>query len=424
MTDLGPLGISFPLQIKIVTPLHIGGGESLSPYSDYVLDTEKNVWLMDTDKLSEEVYKTQQTNTFINNVMESAGMEKSKILPDFIKYNLNGHIDLFKTKTFFRSYGVQNPILIDRCIASDGKPFLPGSSLKGSLRTALLFSWLQSNSNESKKALKIFMDEVDQHYEDHLKSIEDKLSERGNNITKKQKEGIISKEKTKYAGYIESSFTKNIEEKCFGTLKQEDRLVASNLRVNDSLPVENCTGIYQLERYRLDDNDGDNKQVVVLKECIIPHTQFKTRIHIDYYNSERKNIHSLFKPVSRKEDFFALINKWSLQLIQYESGILETINLSGTGLTHYHDFLHDMREAIVGAGIGKAFLRLGFGKMQFYQTIAIPLFASLGSDENNDSWLKYLCYCDGLNYDISDPYPITRTLTRSGQLALGWIELS
>ncbi len=90
----------------------------------------------------------------------------------------------------------------------------------------------------------------------------------------------------------------------------------------------------------------------------------------------------------------------------------------------YREKLEEIKEKIEISENRKAYMRLGFGKMQFYQTIALSIFKKLGSDEKNHDWVQYLRYCNDLSEEISAVSPVTRVLTTSGLKPLGWIELS
>jgi CRISPR/Cas system CSM-associated protein Csm5 (group 7 of RAMP superfamily) len=136
-------------------------------------------------------------------------------------------------------------------------------------------------------------------------------------------------------------------------------------------------------------------------------------------------MHPLLQNLHSKEAFFKLVNRFSLDVISYEEALADYKGVQSHTLRSYFDTVNELKENIQNYGNTKGYLRLGFGKMQFYQTIALTLFKQKGSNEYNEHWIKYLRYCNG-NIDETIPaiFPSTRFLTTLGQQPLGWVELS
>lgn len=393
------LGIHIPVTIQTVTPLHIGGNDVLSPLADYWMDEQRNIHLVSGELLAGAVYESGKINDFIRSVEQVVTEKKGRMLTDFVKYTLRKDMDAFSAKAFWKSYGIENPIEIDCCIQTDGLPYIPGSSLKGALRTALLQNWLGSNSGESNRALDDFLTVL-------------KVFAKRDDL-----------KKSKQADEIEKVFCEKIEEKLFGSLKDNDRLAASYLRINDTgTAMPEQIAVYQLERYNL--LTGDRGTIPVLKQCISRRSLFNTAVHIDYYSCREKKFHRLFRDIETKEQLFAMLNRTTLQVLSYELGLMENDEVYAGKLRSYEDFMAALKEEIEQSGNRKAWLRLGYGKMQFYQTIALNLFARLGKDEENPDWVQYLCYCNKMSDDLAAVYPSTRVLTGSGQEPLGWVQLS
>lgn len=396
MSNNEALGVQIPLIIKTITPLHIGGNDVLSPLADYWMDDQKNIHLINEAELANSVYETGNTNKYIREVEAIVTEKKGKMLQDFVRYSLQREIKDMLTGISFKSYGIHNPVEIDCCIQTNGLGYLPGSSLKGALRGALLLSWLSSGKPESDKAL-----------DDFIRA-----------LTTFSKRSDLRK--NQQAAEIEKVFREQAEEKLFGNLKQDERLAASCLRVNDSGTIaENDIAVYQLERFNLSDNKDT---IPVLKQCIDRGTSLSTTVYIDYYICHQKYHHPIFRDIISKRDLFALLNSVSLQLINYELNVLRSEEIVTGRINIYEAFLDKLKETIHQSGNSKGFLRLGFGKMQFYQTVAMALYKKTGMDENNSDWIEYLSYCDGLSGDIPAIYPATRVLSSAGLEPLGWVE--
>ena len=391
------LGILIPLNIRTVTPLHIGGNDLLSPLADYWMDEQKNIHLVNEGLLAAAVYDKSKTNEYIKSVEQVATEKKGKMLYDFVKDSLHKDMPDLLTGIYYKSFGIENPIEIDCCIQTDGMPYIPGSSIKGALRSAILQNWLSSGKAESNKALNDFLDALRTFSQRNDLNNGKKISE------------------------IEKVFREKTEESLFGGLRDDNRLAASCLRVNDTGSVRTeKAAVYQLDRFNLLSGE---RNIPVLKQCIDKDAVLSTTVNIDYYSYREKKYHGVFKDILSKAELFALINSVTLHVLNYEFALMGNKEVYAAKLKAYEDFMGTMKERIEQCNNKKAFMRLGFGKMQFYQTIAMSLFAKLGRDEENAEWVQYLCYCNKMSEDLSAVYPSTRVLTSSGQLPLGWIEL-
>lgn len=129
------------IRIETQSPLHIGSGNTLSPFTDYVY-MEGTVYYIDHNALE---------NYFATNI------HGEKIMEDFIdiirgqaKGSMQNRHNL---GTFFEKHGLdiedfsrykigsKEPIKeeVKAVVLSKGSPYIPGSSLKGAIRTALLY---------------------------------------------------------------------------------------------------------------------------------------------------------------------------------------------------------------------------------------------------------------------------------------------
>ncbi len=392
------LGCKIPVSIKLLSPLHIGGTDVLSPLADYWMDKEKNICLVNSQALAELVSSSGQVERYIRGVENVAIEKKGKFLQSLVKDDLKGELETMLTGEKIPSSGIQNPIEIDCCIKTDDSPYIPGSSLKGAIRSAILQDWLASGSKESEFALNEFLNAL-MHFA-HRNDL---------------KPG-------KRLDEIEKAFREKMEEQLFGSLRDNNRLAASCLRVTDTEagPFADLA-VYQLERHNLFTGD---RNIPVLKECINTGNTYATRINIDYLSCPKKSFHPLFRDIQSNTQLFDLLNRCSLRLLDYEIKILDREGIEKRKLTEYTNFMLAMKDSIKSNGSSKAIFRLGFGKMQFYQTIALGIFQKQGGNEDDEKWVQYLSYCNKLSFDVAAVYPTTRVLTSVGQRQLGWVEIS
>lgn len=131
----------FKFEISIESPIHIGSGDEL--YSnDFVVQNE-NVFFIDIDKVLQEVSNEGMDPQVLHNEIEQFGMQ-------------------FDLKKFLDHYRI-NPSKVSRyslpCRRAPGRirtlvknafgiPLIPGSSIKGAMRTALAWYFLKDENKE------------------------------------------------------------------------------------------------------------------------------------------------------------------------------------------------------------------------------------------------------------------------------------
>ena len=151
---------------------------------------------------------------------------------------------------------------------------------------------------------------------------------------------------------------------------------------------------------------------------------FKLRTNLDYEVKEHDiaKYHSIIQNILTPQDLFKVINHFSSAVLEYEYHVASSWERNE--LHEYLDHLESIR-AIIQANEEAAFMRLGAGKMMHYQTIAMALFHQWGKDEEDKEWLKYLDICNAFeDEEVDDPYPVSRELTVTDQMPLGWVKLS
>lgn len=128
------------LAVEILTPVHVGSGEELHRELDYV-------------EQRGQVFVVNQNQTF--DAIASGNAEFDTLLQANSKLS-----DLVKLAEAYHGYSLPGlskapvPERIRACIKDAMfHPYLPGSSIKGAIRTALLAEWLRSNPSEAVRHL-------------------------------------------------------------------------------------------------------------------------------------------------------------------------------------------------------------------------------------------------------------------------------
>jgi CRISPR-associated protein Csm5 len=126
--------VSFPVHVSVLSPLHIGSGETVDP--KWFIWNGKQVTLLDSEKLLARVVERQQVAQFEQFCLDARATAQDFLtaaripVPDVVAYRLECP---------------ERPREILSFIKTGGRPYLPGSSLKGALRSSLLRAFFLEN---------------------------------------------------------------------------------------------------------------------------------------------------------------------------------------------------------------------------------------------------------------------------------------
>ncbi len=141
--------MNYKYYLEVITPLHIGNGARLKPLEYVVLPEKKKFYRLDMKKL------------FASPSFNVDGFVRGSKNRNFsIEKMIDGNIEEFAAYSLFIS-GVEARLLernkgqVQEMVKESGTPYIPGSSLKGALRTSLLKSFLAEDSfcNEYEKEI-------------------------------------------------------------------------------------------------------------------------------------------------------------------------------------------------------------------------------------------------------------------------------
>lgn len=139
----------FKIKLTTISPVHIGCQYNISPYSDYIYK-EGKIYFIDENKLinffrsSENMDKLMEEYLDIIKAQASSNIEDKHNLEDFFdKYGLElKEFSICSLPTNGRI--TQN---INKTVNTSGRPYIPGSSLKGAIRTCLLYHHIKPQDN-------------------------------------------------------------------------------------------------------------------------------------------------------------------------------------------------------------------------------------------------------------------------------------
>lgn len=243
---------TYQLELKICGPVHIGSGVEISK-KEYLFSNKNTIGIADISKLYLLCKKHHIENDFerfmVTDTKEDLKhwAERNRIpvneITDSLKYRINvGDIQRDKGRMQIMGF-IRDPY---------GNPYIPGSSIKGMLRTILLTSELIKNP--------LYYKQDGQQVKMELRGIN-----KGKTILQKN--------------------VRHIEEKAFHTLNRTELSkdavndIMSGIIIGDSEPLRNEDLILaqKWERHV----DGNSKTLNLLRESIKPGTVVKTTMTVD-----------------------------------------------------------------------------------------------------------------------------------------------
>jgi CRISPR-associated protein Csm5 len=371
------------LKIKTITPVSVGTGEVWSPITDFFVDG-KFIYLVNKDKLQKLLAQKSKINCFIEYVSKSINESHTGTNADlkgFIENVLKiDSGELIEQRISFPNAN-KSKSQIFRCFTSNGNPVIPGSSLKGAIKTALFYDWLKK-SDEGKIALSQMIHNLYPH----------------NN-----------------RNWFNKGYTKEVEEKFLNKKDKFGRPIFSNLSISDTqpFPAETLT-VYDTRRIHLTNSKKHN--VPQVKLCI-------EKIHSSAFSF--KSEHWPFN-----EAFIKKMNNFAYYTILTEQKILNRKSKGVSDelknkLNDFYDELTDQIDEIENTGSLDFYLRVGSGKSYFDNTIGNAIY------EENENAFKSLCKMYKLgkapnekNYKLKEPFPVTRTVVSGLLLPMGWVKVT
>src|SRR5690554_519136 len=134
----------FKINATVITPISIGNGSELSPYKDYFIDNDK-VHYIDENKLSQLLAKDPALmDSYVEGVANMDGNRSNFDLKGFVQNHLSiNPFDLVRNSIEFRGNSNAKLPINEAIKTPTGKPYIPGSSLKGAIKTALVYTDLE-----------------------------------------------------------------------------------------------------------------------------------------------------------------------------------------------------------------------------------------------------------------------------------------
>lgn len=331
------------MEIEVITPVHVGSGEKLLMNLDFIVKDNKVV-VLDTPKLFGHLIERGYNAVDIAKVELREFIEREKI-----------DLEKFKRYALYFTGTVRNEIL--EHIKTGGNPYIPGSSIKGAIRTTLLWYVVKNDRNLLNYA---------------VRSLKDKIA-RIRRVSKILREA-----------------DDDLEKVVFGKDTRNDIMRA--VRVSDSKNF-NSLRVYEVKIL-------GSRGIGVSVECI---DSGKAEVEIDIDDSVLERLESKYKEFVKIENIVEITKEFGEALIEAE---LE------------YDYLEKTKAYFKAVRKCKGILlRLGWGTGWYSKTIGLLLETHSEFESLRRKLGLGRSPRTGRFYDL---FPKTRRVTVDGK-PLGWV---
>lgn len=240
--------------LNIITPVFIGSNHYLSPYSDYFYFNNKVYYIFFNNLV--EMIPNYDVNKFLQNFYTILNSNKER----FHLYEILRQLDIDPVS--LATYAV--PCLINpenrnirETVSTSDKIFIPGSSIKGAFRNAILYDYL-NNTEEGKESFDVFIRKLNTVillYQGKQKEILN-LESSGKNL-KSYKEKQSLKRKIDFILHPLreriNTFIKFLESDLFGNGPDFDFMKLLAVSDSNAIPKEQSIYIEEINRIRIRD---------------------------------------------------------------------------------------------------------------------------------------------------------------------------
>ena len=138
----------YRIKLTTLTPVCIGDGKTINPVTDYIYDRNRNqIHYLNKEKIAERLAgDDEMMDRYMSGIISNMNNNRTEFdlknflekvlklsLQDYALYSVEGK----NTKEL--NTIIKNP---------DRNPYIPGSTLKGAIKTAFLYDWLLDKNNE------------------------------------------------------------------------------------------------------------------------------------------------------------------------------------------------------------------------------------------------------------------------------------
>jgi CRISPR-associated protein Csm5 len=317
------------VKLKVKTPTFIGSGDSISPTLDFVFERNQ-VILLDIDKLTDWLYESNQETTLVKDLAHLVSRREGNIGRFLRDYKLNvADFKKLSLNIAFQTGGRDMTQIfrkIDMPITNSLGAYIPGSTIKGLIRSALIFQFIKDNGGWKNVKTSSYIRE---NYQGRNRSYI------GEDIFRKELDKIYT-DALRFIQVTDSSWLLLEELQVF--------LLERITRTNKAIP-KLIIGLPQNTELYL-----EIKILPGFKEAEIP----------EYWKS-------LFEEETKLID---VLQYYTFTLMEQERMLIEKLPNSAKGslITFYTKYIEEQAKAIKNKE-KKSLVRIGFGKTYYFNSI-------------------------------------------------------
>ena len=390
----------FKVNIETLSPLHIGNGNQLSSIGEFV--TQKSeICFVNNDKFNAALIAHDKRDDFVELVLtENIKLDFGKKL---LEWGIDWENDLIDRRIPLHQnmLDVTNNNILHQCIKTKQEAYIPGSTLKGVVRTAILHGLLNAHTD--------ILKEVDKRIAEILEHALENVQNNPDDNKWKTINGALSEIKD----YWQSVESKILPNRVFQSIRPEDSDNINSL----NLCVEQVSRSHFFEEH--------TEGVDWLEECVSTGAQAQTMLTIApmYTNadfkSKRSSPHDFeFLRKGNIQQLITYLNMMSKTILDQEERLLQASSKTESSKFRRSSLLSqasDLKQHLIQCDENKneALIRIGKGKTVFVNTI-LPLL----SNQTLDTYTNLIADTGEKNY------PKTRVVTCKDSLAKGWVKLT
>lgn len=413
------------ISLKTITPIYIGQNQAndISPYSDFV-QIGNEILYIDEKKFEDALFsKKGLLDEYVKSIRKK--IDKSRTQSDFdfkvfIENNF-GEVSNFAKYRIPVDQDLKHQS-IKRFINTSGRPYIPGSTIKGAIRTAIIFNWL--TCTEEGKAIVAELIQIVKKISGEIEEQENRKKNNSLNETE-LKEIDRTLENPKSRKNIEKEFNSIYDEqKLFGKMSKEnkDGFDSRYIQISDTTTfTNNDLSVLKLHRIKLrDSTEVSPLPSETLKPNIFGEFSFKLEKRFIQKNLEKFNSFTT-------KNIFKVINDFSLASIKYEVDTFTSFSNNQDNGLNYSEivkFYKELQSRVENSKNEFAVIRLGSGKTFFDNSIGLAIF-----NNSKEVFKQYRILLElGKNPQtkklVEGRFPTTRTLVEVTNMPIGWIAIS
>jgi CRISPR-associated protein Csm5 len=386
------------IKLTTVTPVSIGDGGSISPLADFTYDeSSRQLYFLNQSAFEQLLQSdTNHLEAYIQEVDDSTSVKKDTMLVDFIERATGQSkpevLSNYFHPTVVTAHGLNNALETATIVKNIDQPYIPGSTLKGAIRTAILYDWLLSKQGER---------EVERYLETLQKW--DASKARRREMERDAKRNILN------------------EDDLFGSLRSTHGHESRRIKLSDSTPLNDA--LIALNTIRMPLRKGNRTDAVleVPREAIAADasTRFVLGIEPPFHKTALK-----WLAESDTATILRRVSNYTKDCVAYELYELDKAAQAQNANINLQQLINFYTDLQTRMDNGEHFLRIGFGKTRYDNSLSLSLLN--GFEDEEDAYEAFdlfrLLFWRLKEDQLDDLYPVTRTVT-AGYQPLGWVKL-